>query len=49
MQYLLDPIRRDLEQRIKRMAGELGDGLVIDFTNGDLVLDCARRERGHRW
>ena len=26
------------------MAGELGDGLVIDFTNGDLVLDCARRE-----
>ena len=48
MDYVLNRIRRDLEQRIERMSGvfecRLEHGLVIDFENGDLTFDCSSRE-----
>ena len=36
MNYLLSPIRRELEQRIDEATEQFADGLIIDFENGDL-------------
>ncbi len=41
MNYLLSPIRRELEQRIDIATAEPVDSLVIDFLNSDLLQDNA--------
>ena len=39
MDYLISPIRRELEERITHGKPCDGDSLVIDFVNGNLALD----------
>lgn len=41
MNYLLSPIRREIEQRIGMAISEHTDSLVIDFSNGDLLHNNA--------
>ena len=37
MDYLLSPIRRELEQRVDNAIDAFADGLIIDFENSDLM------------
>ncbi len=39
MNYLLDRVRRDMEERILRVSELPSTGLIIDFTNGDMQFD----------
>jgi SAM-dependent methyltransferase len=39
MDYLISPIRRELEERVMHGGASQSDNLVIDFANGDLALD----------
>ncbi|WP_423907152.1 class I SAM-dependent methyltransferase [Candidatus Spongiihabitans sp.] len=41
MNYLLSPIRRELEQRIDIATTEPADSLIIDFLNSDLLQNNA--------
>ncbi|WP_424946978.1 methyltransferase domain-containing protein [Candidatus Spongiihabitans sp.] len=45
MNYLLSPIRRELERRIDLAAAESTDSLVIDFLGGDLLQNHAAARR----
>ena len=37
MNYLLSPIRRELEERVDYNATKFVDGLIVDFENSDLI------------